>query len=296
MSNLDLTIAEIMHGDTQVLKIMKGDIKKWPLATYTVTTTLTNITSDAPATALENSSLVVNLYVNTGHYMDNSSVVVMMGSTDITSTAYSNGVVTIASVTGNVSITASTMFDAQVEYLQGDRTAYINTGVKITSKTKFDIDLSIGTPPSSSYYYLFGGRVSSANGEMRVFRNSSGNWKWYFGANNTTIACADDRVRIQNLEAARKVYINSKAGAVASQTFTTDVDFLLFAAQNGDSITSKAPMLLYSCKLYNTTTDNLLRDYIPVRKNDIGYLYDKVSGELFGNVNSTGAFTYGNDV
>jgi len=30
MSNLDLTIAEIMHGDTPVIKIMKGDKQKWP--------------------------------------------------------------------------------------------------------------------------------------------------------------------------------------------------------------------------------------------------------------------------
>lgn len=34
MSNLDLTIAEIMHGDTEVLKIMKGDEQKWPYLQY----------------------------------------------------------------------------------------------------------------------------------------------------------------------------------------------------------------------------------------------------------------------
>lgn len=34
MSNLDLTIAEIMHGDTEVLKIMKGDVQKWPYVPY----------------------------------------------------------------------------------------------------------------------------------------------------------------------------------------------------------------------------------------------------------------------
>jgi hypothetical protein len=49
-----------------------------------------------------------------------------------------------------------------------------------------------------------------------------------------------------------------------------------------------------SVEMYNGST--LVRSYIPVRKNGVGYLYDRVSGELFGNANSTGAFTYGNDV
>ena len=38
------------------------------------------------------------------------------------------------------------------------------------------------------------------------------------------------------------------------------------------------------------------RNLIPVRKGTVGYLYDKVSGQLFGNANSTGAFTLGPDV
>ena len=38
----------------------------------------------------------------------------------------------------------------------------------------------------------------------------------------------------------------------------------------------------------------LVRDFIPVRVGQIGYLYDKVSGELFGNQGS-GNFTLGPD-
>jgi hypothetical protein len=47
---------------------------------------------------------------------------------------------------------------------------------------------------------------------------------------------------------------------------------------------------------YNDLIDTPVRDYIPVRKNGVGYLYDKVSGNLFGNVALNSAFTYGNDV
>lgn len=38
----------------------------------------------------------------------------------------------------------------------------------------------------------------------------------------------------------------------------------------------------------------LIADYIPVRKNGVGYMYDKVSGQLFGN-QGTGQFIIGPD-
>ena len=40
--------------------------------------------------------------------------------------------------------------------------------------------------------------------------------------------------------------------------------------------------------------DNPVRDFIPVRKDGVGYMYDKISGQLFGN-SGTGAFVIGPD-
>ena len=51
-------------------------------------------------------------------------------------------------------------------------------------------------------------------------------------------------------------------------------------------------MRLYS--LQWKRSGDLLFDLVPVRDNGVGYLYDKVSGELFGN-DGSGSFTYGND-
>ena len=73
---------------------------------HTITYSLTNVTSSNTASRIaDGSSYTTTLTPSTGLTMEN--VIVMMGSTDITSTAYSNGVVTIASVTGAISITAS---------------------------------------------------------------------------------------------------------------------------------------------------------------------------------------------
>ena len=49
---------------------------------------------------------------------------------------------------------------------------------------------------------------------------------------------------------------------------------------------------LMFCKIYQNNV--LVRDYIPVRKGMVGYLYDRVSGKLFGNA-GTGDFVLGPD-
>ena len=50
---------------------------------------------------------------------------------------------------------------------------------------------------------------------------------------------------------------------------------------------------LYSCKITNGTT--LVRDFVPVRIGETGYLYDRVSQSLFGNCGD-GSFGLGPDI
>ena len=74
--------------------------------TYTITAELVNVTSNNSATSVnESASYTATLTAADGYELDN--VTVIMGGVDITATAYSNGVVTIAAVTGNVVITAT---------------------------------------------------------------------------------------------------------------------------------------------------------------------------------------------
>lgn len=76
------------------------------LETYSVTNNLTNVTSSSSATSVEEGmAYSATLTANSGYAI--SSVVVKMGGTDITSTAYSGGKITISSVTGDIVITAT---------------------------------------------------------------------------------------------------------------------------------------------------------------------------------------------
>lgn len=108
MPNLDLSIIKIMHGDVPVLRIIEGDTKIWPSGTDVIVDgTLTNVTSSVslPATVALNSSFTATLTASTSCILN--QVEVIMGGVDVTSTAYNKEVITIASVTGDVVITAS---------------------------------------------------------------------------------------------------------------------------------------------------------------------------------------------
>lgn len=123
MPNLDLTITKIMQGDTPVLRIMEGDTRVWPSGTdVAIDGILTNVTSSVsvPGSAALNSPLTITLTPDSSHIINQISVT--MGGTDITSTAYNEGVITIASVTGDIIIHASaieviTFQDATVKAL-----------------------------------------------------------------------------------------------------------------------------------------------------------------------------------
>lgn len=123
MPNLDLSIAKIMHGSTPVLKIMQGDTKVWPDGDIAIVDcAFTNVTSSItlPARVNLNESFTVTLTPNTSCIINEISVT--MGGVDVTSTVYNAGVITIASVTGDVVVTASaieviTFEDANVKQI-----------------------------------------------------------------------------------------------------------------------------------------------------------------------------------
>ena len=79
-----------------------------PLKNFTIARTLTNCTSSSAATSItEESSHTETLTAASGYTLDGATVKVTMGGVDITASAYSNGVLTIGSVAGDIVITAT---------------------------------------------------------------------------------------------------------------------------------------------------------------------------------------------
>ena len=124
---------------------------------YAITNTLTNCTTNNAVTSVtDGGSYTATLTAADGYALN--SVVVTMGGTDITSTAYSGSVITIASVTGDVSIVATAvaaepgggetvvnLFDKDTMVVSG---AFVgaNGAISTSATSKYaKIPISVGT-------------------------------------------------------------------------------------------------------------------------------------------------------
>lgn len=75
---------------------------------YTIMNMLTNCSSNNPATSVEeDQSYSATITASSGYTLTGAAVSVTMGGTDITSTAYNAGVISVASVTGALGITVT---------------------------------------------------------------------------------------------------------------------------------------------------------------------------------------------
>ena len=75
---------------------------------YTVVNTLTGCTnSNSAATVTEGASYSGTITASLGYTLSGATVSITMGDTDITASAYNNGTISIASVTGNIVITVA---------------------------------------------------------------------------------------------------------------------------------------------------------------------------------------------
>lgn len=276
----------------------------------TVTATLTHVNASIPDTAPFGSSFITQLTADTDYFVNNSSVVVKMGGNDITTTAYNptTHTISIDSLTGNVEITAAArVYEAEVTYLQSDGTAYIDTGIKASSSIKIEADIEVLSTFTGESCAIFGSRIANNNTAyaLQYYKTSSGTtkyWRWAFGNGSATAnhnGTTGD-FHLSNTTASRSMVItgaHSSTATCSSATFSNNYNIFIFGMNSGGTLGGvggipHVPVKAF--KMYDGSS--LARDYIPVRKNGVGYLYDKVSGSLFGNANSSGAFTYGNDI
>lgn len=100
----------------------------------TVTNTLTGCTnSNNAATVADGGSYTGTLTATTGYTMTGATVTVLMGGIDVTSTAYSNGVISISEVTGNIVITAEAVESPLYAFANGTKTFSDNHTVTVAN-------------------------------------------------------------------------------------------------------------------------------------------------------------------
>lgn len=184
-------------------------------------------------------------------------------------------------------------YDAEVEYLHSDGNAYIDTGINadgglsIECKFKFDdnqnkaIAGAIYDRGNGSYYRT---HLSPLNNGVYYYNNSPISAPYVYYYNDYVLV-----VDVTN----GTMTVNNTTRAFTPANFDCQCNYYLFARNSVNMALQSKPSRFYYFKMSRNGV--LVRDFIPVRVGQVGYMYDKVSRQLFGNAGS-GNFTLGNDV
>lgn len=165
--------------------------------TYTITNNLTNVTSNnSTASVEENASYTATLTAASGYELD--TVTVTMGGTDVTSTVYANGVVTISAVTGNVVITAkATMVETESDVDLSEANTFTsivgevgNSGLTIGKSTTPSWDDLMALEVEKLYFY--NEPTSKYQTKMNISAAFTSGWGSKKFADNVTPAQATD--------------------------------------------------------------------------------------------------------
>lgn len=186
----------------------------------------------------------------------------------------------------------------EVEYLESNGTAYIDTGIKCTSKLKVQFEALVTTDVNKAVC----GGISNASGST-YFRHhwtpSQSNFYWIQRSSANTSSVTFNystntwyNVIIDPVNGTASINNTSKTFTKITGLYTTNQNYFIFArkAENGDM--QSRPSKFKSFKIWDDGI--LVRDMIAVRVGNTGYMYDKVSRALFENV-GTGNFVIGPD-
>lgn len=190
-------------------------------------------------------------------------------------------------------------YDAEIEYLEGSGTQYINTLIVPNQDTKVECVYNV-KDATSSHKVVLGcadsASASDAKNDIVIIRLQSGPSRYGFGNGSGTVYQSD---AYSQLNTEYKVYFD-KNNIYINDTRVKTLPTSEWTANNPLRLFGRAPWSTYLlvgyikyCKIWDGET--LVRDYIPVRVGQVGYMYDKVSGQLFGN-SGTGNFILGNDI
>jgi len=186
-------------------------------------------------------------------------------------------------------------YDAEIEYLESSGTQYITTSFIPDYNTTIESEAYL-PDFASNKHFIYGAGTSYGSKNMEVYT-----WS------NVTMNVNDNRTLSSRgvpttefiklfMSSSRISISNHQNELIAESTFTTN-DFtctsslILFGVQREKILFGQDK--IKSIKVNNGNIPVL--DFIPVRIGTTGYMYDRVSKQLFGNA-GTGEFILGPDV
>lgn len=181
------------------------------------------------------------------------------------------------------------VFTSRVLYLESNGSQYIDTGVVPDDDT--------GMMAYCEYVNNgmdVAGLLEGTSGFIVGVSNVASYGYW--GGYKNGIAFSKGTILL-NYANSRKFQVTEYGGnsydtALTTLPFTPTTSIMVFGF-NHDGVADGKATRLYSLKI--TQGNDVIHDFVPVRVKTVGYLYDQVTGQLYGNQGS-GAFTLGPDV
>lgn len=193
-------------------------------------------------------------------------------------------------------------YDAELEYLECTGTQYIDLLFKpSTNKVTVQTEVCITNISQDSTIV---GTVDENSNVLRFYPIGFSNKKFYscsFSGSwnssyslNSSVVTADTFYTVQSTiyDTVTLSVNQSTLTQARSEGFNSSKSLFLFA-RNEVNIGHFAKCKMKYLKIYES--DVLIMDLIPVRIGQTGYMYDKISRQLFGN-SGTGTFVLGNDI
>ena len=189
-------------------------------------------------------------------------------------------------------------YDAEIEYLEGTAGTFIDT--EIPGQNTMKIDTVYSVSGWTRYAPIYGNYVNEQTKCIRAILSSSDNNGGYIfvgqqsangvGAPGLGRKNADNHI----IASSTGITINGSSVNPPSSYNGNEnsTNIVIFANNASLSPSGDIGLRMKSFKMINN--DIVLRDFIPVRVGNVGYMYDKVSGALFGN-GGTGDFVLGPD-
>ena len=183
------------------------------------------------------------------------------------------------------------LYDAEIEYLESTGTQYINTGIFIGIDERVDCTFSLLT---YDYTALLGARVAAGNNMLAIWAYTADKCvRFDFGSSNKggyVFSIFPDLEQYYTVsKIGRKNFVDgSEIQSNIASSYSPEYPSFVFALNNGGNAAFcghvRIKQFIISDRMH----------LIPVRVGNIGYMYDKVAKQLFGNA-GTGSFILGPD-
>lgn len=187
-------------------------------------------------------------------------------------------------------------YDAEVEYLESTGTQYINTGVYPSTSLTFEMEFTLVNGFTlGGTSFLFGEYTDDCIYSVAVPSLNAIRVPSRTGFENATTSLNYTSSHTLSYTPGSIYMDGTKIGTQARTISSTGVPIRLYGRNSNVDANKTVTSKMRIHRVLMSKDGSVIQSLAPVRVGQVGYMYDKVSGQLLGNA-GTGSFILGNDI